>query len=530
MSWETEFDVNRLSKIEAVYELKLRGVSTNENDSSDTIRKLLRKVIKEKTLNVACASEDQLLQELENIKTAFEEQEELLDATNLDINISQIVSKFSHYKNRLNVLRDKDGKDFTSSVKENLLDKIEEIGQKLDVVYKAYQEEQNNRVALQSGNDNTLPNILSNSEDVSQSQNSQSQLTNTSSLGNSSGGMNPPQVSMIQTDINHMNYNLIQTIPRVDQVNPRSTETNLSLDQPIFRIYQENPTSSQIYSSVGQRNSGSGQINTLVNSGVQIKVKTPTITPPNFDGKSDIEEFIRDYTLACSLNQWPDQLKIHYLPLYLKGSAKVLCENEIMNKQFNTWTEIETIFRNFYTPVGNEDRIEWEMLSRKQKPTESAEEYFQEKIRLINKFDPHMVEDRKVKLLLYGLLPDIIAKIICMGNNNTIQELRENIRKTDLANYMVNVSVKGFERFQIDNQCTAGAMWSGTVNNIDRSQDSQGNNKVNYSQNEVLFKEIANLKGEIENLKINPTRQYNAPRYNQHNPRYQKSSPHTQRP
>lgn len=157
MSWETEFDVNRLSKIEAVYELKLRGVSTNDNDSSDTIRKLLRKVIKEKTLNVACASEDQLLQELENIKTAFEEQEELLDATKLDINnISQIVSKFSHYKNRLNVLRDKDGKDFTSSVKENLLDKIEEIGQKLDVVYKAYQEEQNNRVALQSGNDNTL--------------------------------------------------------------------------------------------------------------------------------------------------------------------------------------------------------------------------------------------------------------------------------------------------------------------------------------------------------------------------------------
>lgn len=251
MSWETEFDVNRLSKIEAVYELKLRGVSTNDNDSSDTIRKLLRKVIKEKTLNVACASEDQLLQELENIKTAFEEQEELLDATNLDINnISQIVSKFSHYKNRLNVLRDKDGKDFTSSVKENLLDKIEEIGQKLDVVYKAYQEEQNNRVALQSGDDkipintqensgiildtenrdttetnpNTLPNILSNSKDFSQSKNSQAQLPTTPSLGNSSGGMNPPQVNMIQTDssINQMNYNMIQTIPRVDQVNPRS--------------------------------------------------------------------------------------------------------------------------------------------------------------------------------------------------------------------------------------------------------------------------------------------------------------------
>uniref|UniRef100_A0A8D8XBZ4 Retrotransposon gag domain-containing protein n=1 Tax=Cacopsylla melanoneura TaxID=428564 RepID=A0A8D8XBZ4_9HEMI len=192
--------------------------------------------------------------------------------------------------------------------------------------------------------------------------------------------------------------------------------------------------------------------NQIIPVGNLVKIKTPTVTPSIFDGKGDIEEFIRDYNLACSLNQWPDLFKINYLSLYLKGPAKILHDNEIRSKAINTWAEVENILRKFYVPVGNNDRLEYEMLTRKQFPTETSEEYCQAKINLINKYDPNMGEDRKVKLLLYGLLPDLIAKIVCMGSNNTIEELRQNIRKTDLANYMVNVRVKGFERHAIEPQ------------------------------------------------------------------------------
>lgn len=242
-------------------------------------------------------------------------------------------------------------------------------------------------------------------------------------------------------------------------------------------------------------------------------MKTPTGTPSIFDGKSDVEEFIREYKLACKLNQWSDQLKIHYLPLYLKGPAKVLYENEIMPKQINTWAEIEVILRKFYTPVGIEDRIELEMLSRRQQPNETAEEYVQENIRLINKFNPNMMEDRKVKLVLYGLLPDIIAKVVCMGNNSTIERLRGNIRKTDLANYMVNVSVKGFDRFQFEKQ--EAPVWSGTVNNIDIVQNR--NIAQPTTSNDVLLREIAMIRGDLEKLKMPSAHQTPNHRNNYHN-------------
>ncbi|KAI5738643.1 hypothetical protein M8J77_009497 [Diaphorina citri] len=537
MSWETKFEVNRLSKIELAQELRLRSIPTTEQDSIDILRKLLRKAIRDGvSVGIACGNTEKQSLEFENIQNAFDEQDKELESSELEINaLSQIITKFIHYKLRLSSLKTQDGLEITSPVKNILLEKAESIQKKIDAAYKKYQADTNARL----GNvvvDKELVDINPGTPKSEQSTSNNQILTiltntNQEHINTIQANTTQPHTNTIQANTTQPHTNTIQANTTQPHTNTIQTNTNMSYSgthsQSARNLHSNQPNSDMVFRHPTQNlvqipnsdmvfrhpTQNLVQINSSPNQGgAQIKIKTPTVTPPNFDGKSDIEEFLRDYTLACNLNQWTDQLKIHYLPLYLTGPAKILYDNEIRPQNVTTWAEVEAILKNFYIPVGNKDRIEWEMLTRKQGPMETAEEYFQQKIRLINKFDQNMTEDRKVKLLLYGLLPDIIAKVVCMGGNSTIQELRDNIKRTDLANYMVNVSVKGFQTFQTSQGESQPPIWSGSVNHIDRT------NYNNQPPNDDLLREIAKLRGDIESLKVSSSKQHNTLRNNQFAP------------
>ncbi|KAL1454498.1 hypothetical protein WDU94_010739 [Cyamophila willieti] len=127
--------------------------------------------------------------------------------------------------------------------------------------------------------------------------------------------------------------------------------------QTTVPIYRDLPT----VASGSHQNPGSTLLGYQGNT-YEVKARPPRVDPPCFDGKEDVEEFLKGYNLAASVNNWDDALK---------------------------W---------------NEDLVEYKMRSRVQGPVESAEPYMQEKLGLINKFDRQMTEVNKAKLIMYGLL------------------------------------------------------------------------------------------------------------------------------
>ncbi|KAL1447357.1 hypothetical protein WDU94_015595, partial [Cyamophila willieti] len=302
--------------------------------------------------------------------------------------------------------------------------------------------------------------------------------------------------------------------------------------QTTVPIYRDLPT----VASGSHQNPGSTLLGYQGNT-YEVKARPPRVDPPCFDGKEDVEEFLKGYNLAASVNNWDDALKCKYLPIFVRGPAKTLFENKIENRAV-PWCQIEDILRSYFTPVGNEDLVEYKMRSRVQGPVESAEPYMQEKLGLINKFDRQMTEVNKAKLIMYGLLPDILARVSLMEGNQSLEGLRTNIQKVEIANHRVNLRVRGI---QTQSESQHQPAWATDLINVIKDIKDKSHQQTNNNNNNSLHREVEQLRNEIQFMRASPqdTGSYGAPsqhkqyqshqpRYQSHQPRYQSHPPHYQ--
>uniref|UniRef100_A0A8D8QI66 CCHC-type domain-containing protein n=1 Tax=Cacopsylla melanoneura TaxID=428564 RepID=A0A8D8QI66_9HEMI len=284
---------------------------------------------------------------------------------------------------------------------------------------------------------------------------------------------------------------------------------------PVVTMPYENPTPSLVFGS--HQNSGNA-VPEYQGNFPQVKVKAPSVTTPNFDGKKDVEEFLKEFNLAASVNNWTNSLKCKYIALYLKGSAKTLFENRIEDRGFD-WGQTENILRSYFTPIGNDDLLEHKMRSRVQDPLESVEQYMQDKLHLINKFDRYMHEDQTSKLVMYGLLPDVLARVSLMEGNNTVDGLRTNVQKVEIANHRVNLRIKGIQNTPQNNQVQP--TWATDLINVVRSIEEKSNNKQNHTNKDhSLHRELQELRSEVQYMKSrytgSPHGQYQPHQYQPH--------------
>ncbi|KAL1454493.1 hypothetical protein WDU94_010736 [Cyamophila willieti] len=229
-------------------------------------------------------------------------------------------------------------------------------------------------------------------------------------------------------------------------------------------------------------------------------VKMPTINPPSFDGTADIEEFLKGYNLAAALNNWGAELKAQCLPIHIKGPAKTFYENNIEGKN-TPWEGIEAILRRQFTPIGKEDLAEHKMRSRIQGQSETAEIYVQDKINLINKYDKSMAEAAKVRLVMYGLLPDILARVSPMEGNYTLEGLKSNIEKIELAIYRVNLRVNGIQDDAREKERPPN--WASDLINVVKNIEEKSSKIVNNnnSLNDSFNREVQHLRNEMQDIK-----------------------------
>ncbi|KAL1463806.1 hypothetical protein WDU94_015517 [Cyamophila willieti] len=229
-------------------------------------------------------------------------------------------------------------------------------------------------------------------------------------------------------------------------------------------------------------------------------VKIPTINPPSFDGTGDIEEFLKGYNLAATLNNWGAELKAQCLPIHIKGPAKTFYENNIEGKD-TPCGGIEALLRRQFTPMGKEDYAEHRMRSRIQGQSETAEIYVQDKINLINKYDKNMAEASKVRLVMYGLLPDILARVSPMEGNYTLEGLKLNIENIELAFYRVNLRVNGIRDDAPKKEGPPN--WASDLINVVKNIEEKSNKIVNNnnSLNDSFNREVQHLRNEMQDIR-----------------------------
>ncbi|CAI6369819.1 unnamed protein product [Macrosiphum euphorbiae] len=76
--------------------------------------------------------------------------------------------------------------------------------------------------------------------------------------------------------------------------------------------------------------------------------------PEFYSGEPDecVNEFIENYNLISVANEWSDDKKIMYVPIYLKKSAKAFYQNYIINNPTPTWSHFELELKEYFISPG----------------------------------------------------------------------------------------------------------------------------------------------------------------------------------
>ena len=153
-----------------------------------------------------------------------------------------------------------------------------------------------------------------------------------------------------------------------------------------------------------------------------------------FDGvdpKESVEDWFFRYEFACLTNNWDTNLKRNYLLFHLKLEPYRYC--------FQIWRENPDIsylqlkekliqrFTQEYDPT-----LFTELNNRQLKKQDNLQEYWSDKLELINKVDPRMSFQCKCNYLIDGLsykLYEDVLKFNTMNKPTNVEELFKNVKK-----------------------------------------------------------------------------------------------------
>lgn len=167
--------------------------------------------------------------------------------------------------------------------------------------------------------------------------------------------------------------------------------------------------------------------------------KTPFFKPTSFSGQTheNISTFLRNYQRAAIINGWSDEHKAQFIIAYLEGPALTFYENTENNLLKNTkWADIEAKLIAEFEPVAQKDMLRLQVENRKQSDDEPTLTYINEIESLCKLINPSMSQNEMIRYMMKGLKP-AIARYIGILENNTINELKTNVRKYEKIEFMI---------------------------------------------------------------------------------------------
>ena len=166
--------------------------------------------------------------------------------------------------------------------------------------------------------------------------------------------------------------------------------------------------------------------------------KRPFYQPGNFAGdlSENINSFLKKFERAAIINGWSEKEKTLYIAVYLEKAALTFYENLQDSCKELTWDELEKKLRSEFEPIAQKDMIKLMLEKRKQLPDEPTVTYINEAESLCRRIDMNMPESEMVRNILKGLKPSIARYIGILGND-TLDELKKNVRKYELIEFMI---------------------------------------------------------------------------------------------
>ncbi|KAL4084279.1 hypothetical protein QTP88_028104 [Uroleucon formosanum] len=161
--------------------------------------------------------------------------------------------------------------------------------------------------------------------------------------------------------------------------------------------------------------------------------------PEFYSGEPDecVNDFIENYNLISAANEWSDDKKIMYAPIYLKKSAKAFYQNYIISNPTPSWSHFELALKEYFMSPGRARMLKAKLTNRKLKLNETVSQFLADFQLLAHKVNPNMAESEKIDLILEALPPDFYNPVALM-NNNTLSDLQNNLRKVESAKATVN--------------------------------------------------------------------------------------------
>lgn len=154
-------------------------------------------------------------------------------------------------------------------------------------------------------------------------------------------------------------------------------------------------------------------------------------SPGIFNGTQDecVLEFFENFELMAKANGWDNEMKLVYLPLYLKGSAYKLFK--ILDSETKlSFEKIMLKFKENFASYSRSKMLRNKLRNRKLKAGESIGEFWIDMIFLINETNRMMPEWEKIDLILDALSPEYY-NVIGMLKNNSLIELENNLKQLE---------------------------------------------------------------------------------------------------
>ena len=200
--------------------------------------------------------------------------------------------------------------------------------------------------------------------------------------------------------------------------------------------------------------------------------KVPVV-PKTFSGKAteDPDHYLIAFDRAAKCNNWTEDCKMTYLPVYLEGTANFWYQNWFKNQAVITWKSLETAFKKAFNSVAKTEVAEQKLQARKQLLGETPEDYIYEMIDLCAKADPAMPVAKQVRTIIKGLRPSYLEKVHLL-DPQTIGQLLEAVRKVHEAKYLVEVREESVMAVQPVLPVSELSSWMAQVDKTLREQAS----------------------------------------------------------
>lgn len=273
-----------------------------------------------------------------------------------------------------------------------------------------------------------------------ESHNTSSSTTTFESAEDSASDSTPIKIEPTSPTVTPTSSSVRSLSPSTGPSSPASTHTTPLV--PSTTPIVTSVTTAVPYTTTHSVGKSTSTTPTMATSTVVIAPMLPTLAA--YDGSTNVDDFLRRFIAIADSSSWNDTKKAQYFPLYLTSTthhwyttfvAAFKKASASTPPAEPTWKDLKDAFADAFKSRLTEEELTAKLLRRTMREDETVNEYFYDVLKMCNKIDKDMKEEKRVKFLLKGL-PKDLAKDIYNQNVTKTSDVLTALRKWEEFKYL----------------------------------------------------------------------------------------------